>query len=307
VSELAIPHVCLKGSPWLTVARVAQGITFYLDEPLIWAQQAASEMLRFFLKRAPVDSLRWFTTSALPDWHKVGVNSAHALADHLSLWTLNRPRHLFSFRLVDDNFAPSLAFSYREIDTARVPRTGVLEVVWPESHDSQELFQFAIEVADKWPFLSAVGGYVAVWNPHEKATAFWSAYEWCRRYLGLDVQDADAMAYRATTFLPGANWLTLIGNSLAAARSIDPSVLAAHVWKNPIKVIPMAHGVLLRAGELPTLGDRNRLEYPAAYAEVARHLTAHIVVEPPEYYGGFAEHKNTVKWIRRFIEPEGWI
>jgi hypothetical protein len=203
---------------------------------------------------------------------------------------------------------PSTAFAYREFDPTRGgPRASILEVTLPQMLDPQVLLRCAVEMSALGPWSSGIGGYVGRWNRYKKNSAFWTQHRWARRYLGLDLEDAEEMSWLAVDALPGVNWLTMIGKPLAGAASIDLGLLAQHKWTHDVAVQPIGNGVLLRAGALPTLGDRNQLEYPTAYSEVARRLAPHFVEEPPELWGEFWREKDTRAWQRRFIEPDGWL
>lgn len=295
----------LAAAPAILVARPALGLTMYLAEPMAWAREGAAAMFEVFRNQAPAANLRWYTTSQLADWFRVGGGRLHEIAQSLAHW-IGHPRQLLQVRVVDDPGAPATAFSYREIDPRRSARAATLEVFFPADSSPTSLLHLATEAATRWPILSAVGGFAASWNPHEKPTAFWEIHDWCKRYLGLDVQDADAMAWSALDGLPGTNWITLIGNVLADRARVDLDSLAARTWRHGVKAVRLPHGLLLQAGAAPTLGDVNRGEFPLAYAEVARQLAPAFVNEPPEYWGGFYEHQDTAKWLRRFVEPEGW-
>jgi hypothetical protein len=307
MSHVPIPGTELADEPYTRTAEVALGLTLYLTEPLVWAQQAAGQALDVFLQHAPSDSFEWYTTSLLPTWHRAGVIGAKQLATQLSIWQLAKPRHLFSFDLVDDTEVPTTAFSYREYDPSRGgPRASVLEITLPQLDDPKTLLRCAEAIAPVGPWVSGVGGYSARWNRFRKNTSFWTLYEWGRRYLGLELGDPEEMSWPAASALPGTNWLTMIGKPLAGSRNIDLALLAAHTWSHDVTVSPIAGGALIRAGKEPTVGDRNRLEYPAAYAEVARELAPHFVEEPPEFWGKFWREKNTKAWLRRFLEPDAW-
>jgi hypothetical protein len=296
----------LSSMPDVTVARVALGLTVYVDDPLTWAREAAAAVLSSFLARAPEGEVVWYTTSLLSDWQRVGHASAGKLVDGLSQWQLVKPRHLLWARVVDDTGAPSVGFSYREVDSERAGRAGFVQLVLPQQHDAAVLLDLALEIGESWPVLCAVGGHLATWNEYEKPTAFWHIYEWCRRYLGLDAQDPDAASAHVSHGLPGTSWLTFVGDGMADALEVDTSALEKHAWKTDVSVSRLARGILLRAGDAPDLGDRNRLAYPAPYAEVARRLAPYILAEPPEYFGGFAEHRATKRWMHRFLQPSEW-
>ena len=297
----------LADEPYTPIAEVTLGLTLFLTEPVVWAQQAAAQALQVFLEHAPVENLRWYTTSVLTEWQRVGTIGVQQVASHLSYWQIQRPRHLFAFEVVDNIDVPSTGFSYREFDPTRGgPRASILEITLPQVLDPKVLLRCAEKLSAQGPWLAGVGGYVARWNRYKKNSAFWTLHKWARRYLGLDLEDALEMSWNAVDAIPGVNWLTMIGKPLAGARQIDLELLAAHHWVHGVGVVPVGNGVLLRAGDEPTVGDRNRLEYPKAYAEVARELAPHLVEEPPPFWGEFWREKDTKAWQRRFIEPDGW-
>jgi len=303
---LTIGPVGLSAAPQVTVARPVLGLTLYLAEPVVWASEGAAALLKAFLHRVPVGGLRWYTTSRIADWHRVDAQSLPEINRAVSYWTLGRLRHLFQLRLADDTGAPAYGFTYREVNEKLSPRAGYIDVSFPPDQNPQLLVELAVEAAQKWPLFCAIGGYAAAWNFFEKPSAFWQVYEWCRRYLGLDVQDPDAMAWHVSSGLPGTSWLNLIGNLLADRARLDLRKLAAGPWKNGIEATSLPGGLLLRAGPAPTLADVNQLDFPWAYAEVARALAGCLVKEPTELWGGFYDKRATAKWMRRFLEPEGW-
>ena len=299
-----ITGLCLTDDPDTNVTEVALGLTMYLDDPLHWAQRGAGQALDAFLLHAPADRLAWYTTSMVPEWHRAGASGARMLTDMVSSERIDRIRHLFSFELVDNTDVPKTGFVYREYDPGRGgPRASVLEISLLQQTDPQALVALTTAIAQIGPFHCGVGGFAARWNPFEKNTSFTEIHGWTRRYLGLDVGDADAMSWDAVEGLPGTTWLTLIGPSLAAAREIDLAALASLRWDD-VTATAVGGGLLLQAGAEPTTGDRNRLTYHKAYAEVARVLAPYFVEEPPELGGKFWREKHTRPWQRRFLEPD---
>ncbi len=190
------------------------------------------------------------------------------------------------------------------MDGSRTARTGFLQLLFPPAFDSSALERLSRATADCGAYWSGVAGYVTGWSMERKAATAWPARAWCRRYLGLDVQDPDAMAWRARLGLPGTNWLTLVGDGLAAAHSFSRENLLARGWRHGIQAQPVHGGVLIRAGTSPDLGDLNALSYPYAYSDVARSMQQIFVTDPPQLWGGHGS--DAVRWLRRFIDPAGW-
>jgi hypothetical protein len=295
------PTYVLKHAPEVTVARAVLGLTLYLDDMPAWAGGGLAYAVRAVLDLVGTERLAWYTTSVLSDWRRVTGPMRLALLDEL-----DRPgplRHLWWMRLVDDPGAPGAGLSYREVDEAR-GRTGFLQIFLPADSDPAQLLALAGSLGDRFGFASGVGGFLATWNQHEKPAAFRDIHGWSRRFLGLDVQDPDAMAWHARRRLPGTNWLTLVGARFAEAAAVTAAMCAP--GPAAVKVTPLRHGLLVQAGEQPTWGDLNRGSYPAAYAAVARRLEPWICAAELVLWGGFHRHEHTGPWLRRFVEPGRW-
>jgi hypothetical protein len=291
------------------VVGVALGLTAWLAAPERWAFGGVAAVLRAFLAAAPPGALAWYTTSMFADWRPVGDGGADGIIASLSARThvFQRLLHHFSVRLADHPEVPSVGFAYTEVDPARGDRAAVIELTLPQDADPGLLFQLAMELASTAPLHCLVGGYALRWNPRHQRLAFNRHYFWSKRYAAVDAVDAEACAWRVAQGLPGSNWLTLLGHGLMAARDISPDALYARAWTHAVRAIPTPGGLLLRAGELPTAGDRHTLEYPAAYAEVARALGDHFLDPPPPFWGAFLDAPDlTKRWMRRLIEPAGW-
>jgi hypothetical protein len=303
-----IPGTELRDEPYTALTEVTLGLTVYLDDALGWAHRGARQALEAFLAVAPTDRLAWYTTSVLTDWHRAsGQSAASLLAENLSNPMLPRIRHLFSFEVVDDTDVPTTSFVYREYDPARGgERASILEITLPQDTNPRVLLDLAIELGGIGPFWSGTGGYMVAWNRWDRNAGLTMAHEYVQRYLGLDLHHAEPTSWVAAEGLTSTNWLTMIGRRLAGERSIDLALLANHPWVHGVTVQPVGYGALIRAGDEPTDGDRNRLEYPNAYAEVSRRLAAHFVEEPPDLGGLFYRLQDTKAWQRRFLEPDAW-
>jgi hypothetical protein len=305
---MLIPGTELVDEPYTALTEVTLGLTLYLDDALSWAHRGARLALEAFLAAAPSDRLEWYTTSSLGTWERTSGHSASVLlAEHISNPALPRIRHMFGFELVDDTDAPTTGFVYREFDPARGgARASILEIVLPQDTAPQTLLELAATLGRIGPWWSGVGGLAISWNRWERNAALSTAHDIAQRYLGLDVQHAEVTSWAAVEGVVGTGWITMMGKSLAGALHIDLAALAARRWVHDVTVQPVGNGILIRAGAEPTDGDRNRLEYPSAYAEVARELAPHFVKEPPELGGLFYRQQDTKAWQRRFLEPEAW-
>jgi hypothetical protein len=308
--DLLVPDVVLTNNAAITVARPALGLVLYLDDPLVWARQAARAVLLGFMERVNARELQLFTTSVKPGYHSITGNDMAKLLHDLPLPAARATvRHLLWLRVVDNPHAARLGFSYREIDAENQRRCGFVEMVFPPDFDPRVLADFAAQIAGQWPLLAGVGGYMLSWNLREAATAHDAALPLCRRFLGLDFQDPDQLAWAVPQGLPGTGWLTLVGRRHAEGLEIDLPALEKRAWETPVAVRGLKHAHLIRAGESPDLGDLNRLAYPSAYAEVARVLAPYFIEEPPPFLGERwnEQPELAASWMRRLVDPEGWV
>jgi hypothetical protein len=293
-----------------TLARNTLGLTAYLADPEHWAREGAHAVLEAFLESLPrgwVDHLRALSTSSMDVWKLIGPAERDGLISSLISHNVLRDlRHLFWLKLFNDHGAPSLGFSYTEIDPRRAERSAVIELTLPQEHEPADLCQLALRIAHAGPVHSIVGGYTIRYDDRYKSQAFYQIYRWVSRYIGLDVQVADEMAWKTPTALPGTSWLTVIGAPLARECEIDLVALRERAWEHGVRTIPAGEGLLLQAGEAPVLGDLNRLSYPHAYAEVANTLSSSFVEAPPSFWGPFYADGHTLPWFRRFIDTTAW-
>ncbi len=300
------PYV-LREQPSVGVARVGLGLTVYLADAVTWASEAAALLLRDFLRVAPRAELLWYTTSRLTVWNRVAPDDLDQLVEVLSTpWTQRRVRHCFSFRLANDVGAPDAGFWYHEVEPSRAGVAGFVQIVLPTDSPPDDLLQLATAVGHSAPVWSFVGGYLATFHPHVRPTAFWCIHAWCRRYLGLDVQDPEQGGQRAATGLLGSSWLTFLGRPLVKALDVDLDALVAPPWKGAVEATSLLGGTLLKAGAAPVLGDLNRMQYPTVYAEVARRLAPLLVQEPPRFPGKFRVEDDVQAWMHRFVDTREW-
>ena len=296
----------LANAPAVMVSQVTLGFTCYTAEPLVWAREGALAMFRELVALDTARELAWYTSS---ETHSVFAYNESRRADiehDLPVpWTSARPRQLYRFQIMDFPSAPKIGMRYREVD-GRSARTGHVEFFLPEASEPARLREVVTKLGNSFPFESVVAGHLMSWDEDERPSAFSALRRWSKRYLGIDAQDPDRMAWRAHSGLPGISWLTLIGNGLLERLEIDRSALLQHRWQQPVEVRELKHGLMIQAGPEPTLGDLNHFEQPLAYQEVAVHLAPYFVAEPPKFYGEFLQHEDAEAWFRRLIDPLSW-
>jgi len=302
----SIDALLLADDPEVILCRVELGLTLYLTDMRAWAREGAARALEIFLRYAPRESLRFYSSSELPTWKAATEATHEEILKSLSTpWMTGEPRHLLSVWLVDDPRVPSAGFVYREVDPARGDRSGSLELTLYQETPPEVLLRLAQEISGCGSFFSGVGGYVARWNPVYRHDSFDCVHDWCQRYWGLDVQDDEAFSWLAPRSLPGSNWLTLVGTPLLESLGPDAPALAEGE-EDGVSVSALPGGFLVRAGPEATVGDLNRTEVPVAYMAAVRRLAPGFVAEPPPFGGAFARNEDTGRWFRRFVDSREW-
>jgi hypothetical protein len=296
----------LRADPTVTVARATLGLTVYLANGVGWAREGAVAALDLFARHAGRERLRWYSRSTDDLWVPVLDETLPRIASVLPLQEhQHRARHLLQLRVVDDTSAPSAAFVYRELDEDRAPCAGYLQCVLPFDHPLDDFLAMSLALLQLGLWWNATAGYLATWSVAEKPSSFATLRRWCRRYRGLDVQDPDAMMALAPRGLPGVNWLTALGKPFMARNKLDPAVALAPPWSDDVALAMLPHGVIVRAGDVPTLGDLNTLSHPDVYAEVARRLDPWMTAAPPPF-PWWTDEDETLRWFHRLTRPEGW-
>lgn len=296
----------LKTLPDRTLVRVTLGLTVYLADSRYWSDEPIARFLEGFFEAVPREELRWYCTSRMDRWRPVDDQVFADLRVALPLGRGKHLRHGFLFQIADEPGAAKYSFRYRELDDGVRPRSSWVQVNIGPDADPHVLTELALSLANAGPIRCGVGGYHIAWGSEDKPTAFWEAFEWSRRYLGLDIQDPDPMAFAARKGLAGVNWLTLVGNALAEDLELDLSELAEGAKPAQSTIFRAPYGVVIRASEQPTTGDSNWMSHPRAYGELARWLSPFFLDQPPGFFGGFVQEERTRRWYRRLIDPWDW-
>lgn len=167
----------------------------------------------------------------------------------------------------------------------------------------------AASIAAKLPFLSGHGGLSFVYDPWYADLAFDAIYAGARRFWGVDIEYLNATLPAMDHSIKGVSWLTMLGSTMAADSRAAPALAGLRGGgHDQIELLEFAYGSVILAGMRPGAGDRHRGAADIApLVALAKALQPLIVDKHPDFPGGrFAENGNTVGWLRRFVEPEGW-
>jgi len=165
----------------------------------------------------------------------------------------------------------------------------------------------AAGIADNVELLSGHGGPCFVYDPRLQEGAFDAIYALSRRYWGVDVESLNGTLPLSASGIKGVNWITMVGNAWVSEPKFATGIAGLHGVPN-VSVEQKRHGVVLTAGPAPVAGDQNFPDpsldpyFAVGQALAPLHLSKH-----PDFPGeAFIRNRNTVGWIRRFVDPAGW-
>jgi hypothetical protein len=189
-------------------------------------------------------------------------------------------------------------------------RTGLFafaRILAPLSADCDRILQAALDIADGAAFLSGHGGLTFSYDPWDIEEAFDAIYVRARRFWGVDVEYVNGTLPLVREGIKVVNWITMVGSAFMAAPEVASGVLALERAASA-RVERRAHGTVLIAAALPVTGDQNRPDRALdGYYAVAGALASVFLKGHPDFPGQrFATNANTVGWLRRFLEPDGW-
>jgi hypothetical protein len=199
----------------------------------------------------------------------------------------------------------------------RTAAAACLEVKLPLGTDPGRVRTLALALAETLPFLYGYASYGAVASGIPGVT---KVYEWCRRYLGIDVRDARLELGALRDSVKNAAWLTLLGDVFVESLRERYGAGALAFDGDDVTVTPAAHGLVLEAGQL-SLDDVGAGSFPLAVAEVDRRISPlrlrgfsndelhsigghRFISTYTAYDGPFGDGSATQAWLERWTEPE---
>ena len=108
---------------------------------------------------------------------------------------------------------------------------------------------------------------LGIQHSHEYYDYQYLEYELAHQFLGLDISNVEGDEHLREGF-KCINWLTILSDQLITDKLGSLEALKEHNNDNEIRFYPYAGGVIVRAGEVPELGDVARNPYPKHYVNV---------------------------------------
>ena len=108
---------------------------------------------------------------------------------------------------------------------------------------------------------------LGIQHSHEYYDYQYLEYELAHQFLGLDISNVEGDEHLREGF-KCINWLTILSDRLITDKLGSLEALKEHNNDNEIRFYPYAGGVVVRAGEVPELGDVASNPYPKHYVNV---------------------------------------
>lgn len=148
------------------------------------------------------------------------------------------------------------------------------------------------------------GGITLLDSPERGLAQFYSPNiaAYAGRYPGLEIEDPMSHAYAAREGIKGGNWLTIL--STYFVERLGSRDTLHRQLSEPFVVENYEGGVMIVAGPVPEVGDRNRNIDTPLYRKLASVLKPIRIQDHPEPYaiGRFAEDGEFAAWLARFDE-----
>jgi hypothetical protein len=171
----------------------------------------------------------------------------------------------------------------------------------------QAYLELAKRLCDLLPVLCGHVGYSLETSPYYEIPAFQRAYALAMRHPGVNIASHHATwPLRDEHGVEAVNWLTLVGPAPLARLGGAPALRRRLKEHRTISVIDTKHGVIVRAGDEPRLGDVNRREQLPEYRAVyhaLREVMDQVLTDFRPLPLGFAladKAEKTARWLRRF-------
>ncbi len=125
------------------------------------------------------------------------------------------------------------------------------------------------------------------------------------RYEGVEPDMADKANWMAGEGIPDVNWLTFVGQPHLDALGGPDALAAAAAGTADVTAADTGHGIMLRAGDKPRMGDRNHPSNALAPYRAVYRLLKPALYQLGDF--GFSDKDfdadQTLEWQQRFERP----
>jgi Protein of unknown function (DUF3396) len=291
------------------IAVPAFGMAFYTDRVFTEIGEPVLHLFDAFLALAPAGELRWYGTENM-NRHKPVTKKT---ADMLRLWLApDAPPREYVMLEMKSGDAFNAAGDVRctvfgnEVGSVGldVGDAGIISFALPFDWGlarKAELFDFFLDACERFPFRFAWAGYSFEWSRYAMSTAH--PFIWARSMrhhgIGISWPSLEGKAIKNDSVL-GVSWLTAICDDFV--ERVGGQEQLRKRLHAPVELIECDGGLLMKAGDVPALGDTHRTDLLPAYQQV--HAAIEPLIEPMvDRYPSLSLNKdrfeNTEAWLRR--------
>ena len=291
--------------------REAITVAFFLPPPIHESVDGLRKAFELYLNTIPPGALTWSCVGASAEsWSRVSKTTFARCLAQLEPAPA-KARRVTAFKLTDGDVG------------AEAPGYGVIVVGSPGGEprlpDEQNLIQmtfpfevvdvgaadtfvgFCRQVAELLPYVSGYAAPGLQWAMLYEGEAMQEARPLAIRHPGYDVEHNEMTRLRLGKRVRGARWLTFLGKEIAGELGGYAGLRGA--LSNAIAVEPLGSGVMIRAGELPEIGDVNKGIGVPLLREVAAVIEPVTVFNDLGLFGNFADRDQDYfdRWERRLL------
>lgn len=297
------------------VSQVVIDLTLYLERPTV---DDFNRVLDIYRRSCPADRISVYATGEAGGWDSVDdpllTRQGYLARGRGESWPFCAvvrsriaDRRPFEFQLWDGKETDSYSLNFRCVrERHGAPSHAFVRFMFPLSIDCRLLQALAERCADVLPIRSGHGGLCLSYRAWDKERGFTLAYARARRWWGLDIEDLNLTLPLMTDRIKGAQWLTVLGGRFAGRPDV-----AAKLERSSSPVVEVSrrrNAAVIVAGPHPVVGDQHQADPGLAPYEAVARMVQPVTLERHPDFGGehFPEHGNTIGWLHRFTDPEGW-
>lgn len=173
-------------------------------------------------------------------------------------------------------------------------------VEWLDSVRGPVLAEQLVTLAEKVPFYCGMAGFVFHRSPHKYGSTIGKIAALSKRFEGVEISASHRESYWAAKGLVSINWITLLGDGLVA--KLDGRSALSNRLPVGCEVSTLEHGIALRLGDVPLLGDKNTgKDELGLWRDVYQVLKPIQFVDTNYKFDPFEfDGDRTAEWLQRF-------
>jgi hypothetical protein len=286
-------------------------VAFFLPPPIHESVDGLRKAFELYMKMIPPGALTWSVIGAsTEEWSPVGKQTISRALQQLDPKAA-KARKLTSFQLTDGEVGGDApGYGVEVLGRPRIPdrpdTTSFLEMSFPmetvEPSTAERFVDFCKQVAALIPYTSGYASPALQWAELGRGRAAAASKAIALRHPGYDVHVNSSTSNRIRARTRGARWLTFLADDLV--EEVGGQERLRKALSAAIKIEKAGDGVMIRAGDMPEIGDVNKRQGTPLLREVAAALEPVSVFDDPALLGNFANHDEDLlkRWERRLLD-----